>query len=995
MLTYLSLNRRSILTLNNTVRNINRFKTQKTNDYSKTLNLPNSGKFELSMKKICETEEQIKKIANFDSLYDWQVKNRSDRPRFTLHDGPPYANGDIHIGHMVNKVLKDIYSRFKLLAGYQVNYIPGWDCHGLPIELNAIKSLKKTSSKKSKNQPDISLNKSTPLEIRKFASDYAKSCIQIQMDSFKQMNLMADWSKIYKTIDTNFMCKELDLFYSLYENKLIYRDYMPVYWSVSSQTALAEFELEYNPEHKSNALYVAYELIQYSSDIKKLLKSDQKLFAPIWTTTPWSLPCNKAIAYNPLLKYGLLETTENKAYLIENDLISQVIEKVPFFKDSKRLDVLIDGNLLSGSKYTSPFSESSEILLPLLPSDHVGSKQGTGLVHIAPALGQDDFKIALKNNLPTNCVIDELGRYTDDDQILNKFELNGKLALDQQTANTIKKILKDAILNEHVHVHSYPYDWRTKKPCIIRSSMQWFIDTNRLKEKALEVLKNIKIRPNNVSNSMITTLSSRPYWCISRQRSWGLPIPCLYDSKDKDKKTPILDIKLIEKVKELIKEDGNIDFWWSDRHDKKLLEAIGKDESFTISKSRDIFDIWFDSGSSFNSVLGDTKTADLYCEGVDQFSGWFQASLLLSIGLNNTSPYKSLLVHGFVVDEQNRKMSKSIGNVIEPLQAVKGVPNKLPHAGLDTLRFWIAHEYYKPQIQIGGQILEKFIKRVFEMRSVLRFIVGNLNDWDHLEQNKISYEKLLPIDKFILAKLKNLTDSVYQNYDDMNLSKSINLVENFFLSQISSFYIKSIKDRLYCDGKDSLERRSAQTALYHILIKTLLMIGPVMPHLAEEAFHYSILKKLNPDVNSSLFRSNFEYKCNLEWENKKIEDLFDLVEVMRNKFYEQVQSDNSAIYEIDLECDRNLYDLLEVYNKETGSLNWLNECFGCANINLKLKDSSYDKNVINHDIKSFNVSFALNAKKLDNKHSCARCRKFNCDQNGQLCERCKKVIQIA
>lgn len=713
-----------------------------------------------------------------------------------------------------------------------------------------------------------------------------------------------------------------------------------------------------------------------------LKEPGQKLFAPIWTTTPWSLPCNKAIAFNPSMNYGFVSVNDSKVYLVQTDLISHVIDRVPFFKNSSiQTNVQLEGKHLIGSLYTSRFSSSPSLLLPLLPSDHVGSKQGTGLVHIAPALGQDDFKLALKHNLDTNCVIDELGRYINDDIVVKKFGLNGKSALDLTTTDRIKEILGESILNEHDHIHSYPYDWRTKKPCIIRSSMQWFIDTNSLKEKALQILKDVKIKPNNVSNSMITTLSSRPYWCISRQRSWGLPIPCLYKSDDKDKKNPIIDKQLIEKVKNLIFEEGSIDFWWSNKHDKNLFESIQTKNDNLLLKSNDIFDIWFDSGSSFNSVLVDEAKADLYCEGVDQFSGWFQASLLLSVALNKTSPYKSLLVHGFVVDEHNRKMSKSIGNVIEPLQAIKGISNKLPQAGLDTLRFWIAHEHHKPQIQIGAQIMEKFIKRSFEMRSILRFLVGNL--YDFKQTDLVAYDQIWPIDKYILGKLSHLSEIVYQNYEDMNLSKSINLVENFLLSQISSFYIKSTKDRLYCEKNDSLERRSAQTAIYHLLEKLLVMIGPVMPHLAEEAFHYSILGK--DAHNSSLFRSNLDFKCEKVWNNDQIQEIFETIEILRNQFFEKIQSDNSALYEIVLDCDHSSYMRLNEIKKKTGSYNWLTECFGSADVNVNLK-----KNVTN-DFSDLLIN--LNVEKV-NKLACARCRKYNCDKNRNICTRCQQALNI-
>jgi len=364
------------------------------------------------------------------------------------------------------------------------------------------------------------------------------------------------------------------------------------------------------------------------------------LYAPIWTTTIWSLPCNKAIAYNPNLKYALLVNSDDRVYLIANDLIENAQKTIPIFKESIRHESIIDGDSLSTMFYSSVFSNNS--LLPFLPSEHVGNKQGTGLVHIAPALGQDDFKLGIKYNLTTVCVIDEKGKYCHDDPVLNKFQLNGKSVLDELTTKEIEEILTNSILHRHDHVHSYPYDWRTKKPCIIRSSMQWFIDTNQLKHESLAKLKDIKIRPSNVTNSMNATLVSRPYWCISRQRSWGLPIPCFFN----EKKDPLINDAFIEKLKDLTKQEGNIDFWWTNKYDDQLKETLNLTATNEITKSNDIFDIWFDSGSSFNGVLAENKVADLYCEGVDQFSGWFQSSLLLSIAYKNQAPYKNILVHG-------------------------------------------------------------------------------------------------------------------------------------------------------------------------------------------------------------------------------------------------------------------------------------------------------------------------------------------------------------
>jgi isoleucyl-tRNA synthetase len=435
----------------------------------------------------------------------------------------------------------------------------------------------------------------------------------------------------------------------------------------------------------------------------------------------------------------------------------------------------------------------------------------------------------------------------------------------------------------------------------------------------------------------------------------------------------------------LIQKTGGIDFWWSSDYDKELLDTL-PNKSGDLSryeKSTDIFDIWFDSGSTFNSVVK-SQQADLYCEGVDQFTGWFQSSLLLGVALNNQSPYKKLLVHGFVVDENNRKMSKSVGNVIEPAQAIYGVKNKMPQSGLDALRFWVAHEYNKSNIQIGPAILDKFIKRVFDLRSVFRFVVGNLNDFSGLERDLIDYELLNPVDKFILCKLSALIDPVVDNYNSMNLNRSINLIENFVLTHLSSFYIKSAKDRLYCDKADSLQRRSAQTALYYVLVKLLPTIAPILPHLAEEAFLNSPMIK--EKSTSSLFRSELSMHGDSRWKNESIDGLFDVVNFLRDRFNERIKTDNAATFDLTIQCDESLFKLLTAES----SSSWLGDCFGCAS--LKCEVLANTVSLTEFDSTGIKFLYRIEVDKCKDKFSCPRCRRFIADEEHGLCVRCAGLV---
>ena len=678
----------------------------------------------------------------------------------------------------------------------------------------------------------------------------------------------------------------------------------------------------------------------------------------------------------------------HSVYLIANGLLANLVNTIPKFSTASIIGT-IDGESLVNATYKNPFTFKENS--PLLHGHNV-KQDGTGLVHTAPAFGPEDFKLALQYNLKTECVIDENGCYSKNDDNLKKLDLNGKNSTDAKTIEIIESILNNKMIHKYEYIHSYPYDWRTKKPVIIRSSRQWFIDTDKLKHKALEALENVKVHPQNQQNSMSSRISVRPFWCISRQRVWGLPIPCLFTNGNEE--NAIIDQELVDKVKSLIKKDGNVDFWWSNKYDKELAVKEG------TFKSKDIFDIWFDSGSTFNTVIKD-RQADLYLEGVDQFNGWFQSSLLLSVALNQKSPYKSILVHGYVVDEKDQKMSKSIGNVIEPMQAIKGHPKKdIPQCGLDVLRFWTAIEFPKGKIPIGSEILKKMQKRVFEIRKVIGFVIANTSDvpitsTDSGKQlSLVDYNLLLPIDKYILYNLYTLLNTCSSSYDEMSFNKAMLSLENFITVDLSAFYIRSIKDRLYCELKASCGRRSAQTALVIILHSLITIMAPVMPHLAEEAYINSILKQSTEESLPSLFQNKtFNFSNNEQWNNEEVANLFKIINHMKDSFDSLLPSENTAKYEIEIKCDlkNKIFDQLgQNYSS------WLTECFGCSTVNLiqintnELSETGIKTITLETNENTF--SYLINVKNQSNKHTCARCRRYINEKSDCLCKRCEQVL---
>nr|XP_024214444.1 isoleucine--tRNA ligase, mitochondrial isoform X2 [Halyomorpha halys] len=756
----------------------------------------------ISPNKRTYLDEKILSQYGFKDLYLWQREN-IEGPEFILHDGPPYANGVPHMGHAINKVLKDIIMRYKMLIGHKIHYKLGWDCHGLPIELKALGG-------------DVNIK---PLDIRNRARQFAKQAIEDQKVLFKKWGLMADFDKeCYFTFDKDYVKNQIQQFYKLFNKGLIYRDLKPVYWSVSSNTALAEAELEYNPKHVSETVFLRLKVVNVP-DILHQYSGNSPIYLLVWTTTPWTLPANEAIAYNPSFEYALVKVDGN-LYIVGLKLVDHLQSKL---KKPLEITFTFSGNLLKSATYEHPISND---IKNVLPATYVTDDLGTGLVHTAPSHGPDDFVLGLQHQIPIVSYVNEQGKYT---QEAGK-DLENLHVLGDGTKKVLT-MLNDKVLLKEKLVHSYPYDWRTKKPVIIRASKQWFIDTNSVKDRAIELLNTIKVIPEKNIASFLAQLERRPYWCISRQRVWGVPIPVFYDPDE----NPVISKNHIDHYCKLIDENGT-DFWWS--LPQSDLALPDERETGNLTKGNDILDIWFDSGLSWSAVLGN-KVADLYLEGVDQFTGWFQSSLLTSVALNNRAPYKTVLSHGFCVDDQGRKMSKSLGNVISPYQITHGTSIGYIKEGyvygVDGLRWWVAaHALQHANVPVTKTTLNNSMEAMKKLRNVLKFLLGSVQDLPTDYNNP----KLCMLDQYMLNRLAEFEEKIVDLYQAYELNKITQVLLNFVTNDVSSLYCHHIKDRLYCDALDSPGRRAAQYILNQILHSLLFSFSPILPVLAEEVYQY-------------------------------------------------------------------------------------------------------------------------------------------------------------
>ena len=817
-------------------------------DYAKTLNLP---KTSFKMKANLAQKEPL-------TLRDWKKAEiyekslKEGAPFFVLHDGPPYANGDIHIGHALNKILKDIILKYKRLRGYNAPYIPGWDTHGLPIEWKIMEEL----GEKAKNM--------TPLQIRQECKKYALKWVEKQKEGFKRLGILGNWDNPYITLRPEYEAEQLKVFKEIYENGYIYKGLKPVYWSPTTETALAEAEIEYK-DLTSHSIYVKFE---GEKDLTDKLGVDEASIL-IWTTTPWTLPANLGVFLHPEFDYGLYKT-EKGNLVVAKDLAEDVFKTLDL---SYELLKEFKGIELEYTHYQHPFLDRKGLVMN---ADYVTIDAGTGAVHTAPGHGADDYNYSLKYNIGILSPVDDKGHMTKE---AGKYE-------GMFYAKASKAIVEDLTESGHMlyhttFVHSYPHDWRSKKPVIFRATEQWFIsiDESDIRENALKALENVEFVPSWGKNRIGSMLETRPDWTISRQRVWGVPIPLFYNRATDE---VIYEPEIMDRIIELVKKEGT-DIWW--KYEAK--EIIGDEllekynlKDVDIRKERSIMDVWFDSGVSHRSVLVPRnlpRPADLYLEGSDQHRGWFQSSLLTSIASTKDAPYKRILTHGFTMDGQGRKMSKSLGNTILP----KDITEKY---GADILRLWVSSVDYREDVRISENILQQMSDAYRRIRNTARFLMGNLNNFDYAN-DKVDYKDMFEIDKWAMHKLEELKEKTTEYYDKYEFYSLFQEITYFCSMEMSSFYLDIVKDRLYCEGTTSIERRSAQTVLTEVLKVLVRIISPVLSFTAdeiweripealkeEESVHLSKWIEANPEYLNEELAKKWDKIARLRREvNKKLE----------------------------------------------------------------------------------------------------------------------------
>ena len=805
-------------------------------DYKDTLLLPKTDfpmRGNLGVKEV-EIQQRWKELDLFNKV---QEKNKNNL-EYIFHDGPPYANGDIHAGTALNKILKDFIIRYQTMSGRHVFYQPGWDTHGLPIEV-------------SLQRLGIDRKKMSKVEFRKKCEEFALTQVERQKAQFVRLGILTDWNNPYLTLTPDYEERQIRLFAKMVESGLIYRGQKPIYWSPSSESALAEAEIEYH-DVTSDSIYVAFKLVNAKDEFK-----DAQIV--IWTTTPWTLPANLATSAHPRLDYVLVKVNDDK-FIVGKSRLEALVE-ILGWKDHKILKTF-KGSELENLEYKHPLYNRQS---PIILGEHVTDEDGTGLVHTAPGHGADDYIVGVKYNLDILSPVNEEGYLTEE-----AGEFQG-LFYDAANPKIIERLKEEGALLHHSKFnHSYPHDWRTRKPVIFRATPQWFASIDKLKTRLLDVINNeVAWKPKWGQIRMNNMISDREDWCISRQRVWGVPIPIFYCENGE----PILDFDIINHVADLFKEHGsNV---WYEKEAKDLLPKGYKNPNSPngiFTKEEDTMDVWFDSGTSFLTLGG--KQSEIYLEGSDQYRGWFNSSLINSVAYMDKAPYKKVISHGFVLDSKGQKMSKSLGNTIDPNK----VANQI---GADVLRMWVASVNYENDVPLSDEILKQASENYRKIRNTFRFMLGNLNDFKP-ERDYIGFSMRGNLNRVLTLKSIELSNEVVKSYDNYDFERVIRLIMPFVINDISAFYLDYTKDILYILDEHNFERRSVQSTIYDILLRLLKLLTPIIPHTTSEAYQYLPHKEFE-DICLEEMPKVYEHKF-----SKYLED-FELFEEVREEFLKQIE----------------------------------------------------------------------------------------------------------
>ncbi len=851
-----------------------------------SLNLPKSS---IPMKaNLSQREPQMLTRWEDTKIYDQIIEKSEGHPKFILHDGPPYANGHIHMGTALNKILKDFIIKSRFMAGFDSRYVPGWDCHGLPIEHQVEKDLK------AKKIPLVKT------DLRKRCRTYAEKFIDIQREEFKRLGVFGDWDNPYLTMKFPYEATIVREFGKFVEKGGVYLGEKPVYWCASCKTALADAEVEY-AEHRSPSIYVKFPLVSKVPG----LPEDTPVYVLIWTTTPWTIPANLAIALHPDFEYAAVRVG-GEIWILAGELRDLVLSGMGV-KNYETL-ATFKGADMERLVCRHPFLEKDSILIL---ADHVTLEAGTGCVHTAPGHGQEDYEVGLKYDLPAYAPLDDDGRFTEDVPFFA-----GQFVFDANQAVIAKLEEVGCLLKVEELEHAYPHCWRCKSPIIFRSTRQWFIsmETNDLRGKALKAIDQVRWIPAWGHDRIYNMVENRPDWCISRQRSWGVPIIALHCE---DCGRVLLDAGLVNRVADLVEKNG-ADVWF----EKDLNEIFdpmpacphcgGKN----FRKETDILDVWFDSGVSHAAVLQQRPElrwpADLYLEGSDQHRGWFHSSLLESVGTRDTAPYKSVLTHGFVVDGEGKKMSKSLGNIVAPGEVIKKY-------GAEIVRLWVAAEDYRNDIKISQDILKQLTDGYRRIRNTFRFMLGNLYDFT-FEKNAVSVAEMAEIDRYILHRLAYISNRVLKAYEAYDFHVIYHTIHTFCAVDLSAFYLDVLKDRLYVSHPESPERRSSQTGLYHLVNVLARLLAPILAFTMEEI--WQAFRPFTPFEEASVHLTAFA-EIPSSFENRDLADRWErLLEIRQevSKVLEEARKNKEIGHSLDaqvtLTVNEKTYDFLKDYEVE-------------------------------------------------------------------------------